>query len=139
VRHTGGPNERLVEVLLRQHARGREITDYLAGVAAHGRLPNDTAPLADALAGMARMYQAHAAWEDTVVFPAWKHTQSRRRLQDLAERFEEIEHRPSARTASTMPSPASAASSRGWGLPTSRRTRQRRRPCSADATTHAWA
>jgi hypothetical protein len=37
------------------------------------------------------MYQAHAAFEDTVVFPAWKKTQSKQRLEELAEKFEDIE------------------------------------------------
>jgi hemerythrin superfamily protein len=41
---------------------------------------------------MVRMYTAHAAWEDTVVFPAWKKEQPKKRLDDLAEKFEEIEH-----------------------------------------------
>jgi hypothetical protein len=41
---------------------------------------------------MARMYQAHSAWEDTIIFPAWKKTQSKARLDELAEKFEEIEH-----------------------------------------------
>jgi hemerythrin-like domain-containing protein len=93
VHRAGGPNAKLVEVLLQQHQRGREITDYLQGVAARGQIASSAAPLADALGGMARMYQAHAAWEDTVVFPAWKRTQSKSRLHDLAERFEEIERR----------------------------------------------
>jgi hemerythrin-like domain-containing protein len=93
VHRTGGPNAKLVEVLLQQHQRGREITDYLQGVAARGQIGSDAGSLANALGSMARMYEAHSVWEDTVVFPAWKKTQSRSRLHDLAERFEEIEHR----------------------------------------------
>lgn len=92
VRRTGGPNEKLVEVLLIQHQRGREITDYLQEVGSGGRIGAHAEPLADALAAMARMYEPHAAWEDTVIFPAWKKTQSKSRLDDLAEKFEEIEH-----------------------------------------------
>jgi hemerythrin superfamily protein len=38
------------------------------------------------------MYEAHTAWEDTVIFPTWKKTQSKARLDDLAEKFEDIEH-----------------------------------------------
>jgi len=92
VRAVGGPNEKLVEVLLVQHQRGREITDYLQQVGAGGHIGAHAAPLADALAAMVRMYEPHAAWEDTVIFPAWKKTQSKARLDELAERFEEIEH-----------------------------------------------
>ena len=92
VRKAGGPNEKLVEVLLNQHQRGREITDYLYRVGKRGRIGADAEPLATVLASMVRMYQPHAAWEDTVIFPAWKKTQSKSRLDELAEKFEEIEH-----------------------------------------------
>ena len=92
VRKAGGPNEKLVEVLLAQHQRGREITDYLDRIGSRGQIGGDAEPLADALASMVRMYTPHAAWEDTVIFPAWKKTQSKSRLDELAEKFEDIEH-----------------------------------------------
>jgi hypothetical protein len=38
------------------------------------------------------MYHAHATWEDTVVFPAWRKMQSKARLDELAKKFEEMEH-----------------------------------------------
>ncbi|ACL58040.1 hemerythrin domain-containing protein [Methylobacterium nodulans] len=91
VRKGGGPNAKLVEVLLIQHQRGREITDYLYRIGSRGQIGGDAEPLARALASMTRMYQAHAAFEDTVVFPAWKKTQSKQRLGELAEKFEDIE------------------------------------------------
>lgn len=93
VRRAGGPNEKLVEVLLLQHQRGREITDYLFRVGASGQIGGHSEPLGNALAAMVRMYEPHAAWEDTVVFPAWEAGQSKSRLSDLAEKFEEIEHK----------------------------------------------
>jgi hemerythrin-like domain-containing protein len=92
VRKAGGPNEKLVEILLHQHQRGREITDYLYRVGSRGRIGSDAEPLAIVLASMVRMYQPHAAWEDTVIFPTWKKSQSKSRLDELAEKFEEIEH-----------------------------------------------
>lgn len=92
VRTLGGPNEKLVEILLLQHQRGREITDYLHRVGTSGQIGPQAEPLANALAAMSRMYQAHAAWEDTVIFPAWKKSQSKSRLDELAEKFEDIEH-----------------------------------------------
>jgi hypothetical protein len=55
VRKAGGPNERLVEVLLAQHRRGREITDYLYRMGSSGRLSEQADSLSSALAGMARM------------------------------------------------------------------------------------
>lgn len=92
VRKAGGPNEKLVEVLLTQHQRGREITDYISSVAGSGSLTGASGQLADVLTAMARMYNAHSAWEDTIIFPAWKKMQTKARLDELAEKFEEIEH-----------------------------------------------
>jgi hypothetical protein len=40
---------------------------------------------------MSRMYHAHATWEDTVIFPAWRKSQSKSRLEELAKKFEEME------------------------------------------------
>jgi hypothetical protein len=41
---------------------------------------------------MTRMYEPHAAWEDMAVFPAWKKRQSKNRIEELADKFEQIEH-----------------------------------------------
>ena len=93
VHQAGGPNEKLVDVLLIQHQRGREITDYITSVTRGGRIGSGHAePLSNVLEAMVRMYEAHATWEDTVIFPAWKKEQSKARLDELAEKFEEIEH-----------------------------------------------
>jgi hemerythrin-like domain-containing protein len=93
VRTAGGPAADLVEVLLRQHQRGREITDYIERVSNNGKIgTGDVDPLTRVLEAMVRMYNAHATWEDTVVFQAWKKRQSKARLDDLAEQFEQIEH-----------------------------------------------
>jgi hemerythrin-like domain-containing protein len=86
----GGPNAKLVEVLLNQHQRGREITDYLCQVGSRGTIAGEGEPLAKALTSMTRMFRAHLALEDTVVFPAWKALQSRARLEEMAGRFEDI-------------------------------------------------
>jgi hypothetical protein len=77
VRKAGGPNEKLVEVLLTQHQRGREITDYISSVAGSGSLTGASGQLADVLTAMARMYNAYSAWEDTIIFPAWKKMQTK--------------------------------------------------------------
>jgi hemerythrin-like domain-containing protein len=92
VRKAGGENEKLVEVLLAQHGRAREITAYLERIGSRGKIGADAQPLSRALAGMSRMYHAHATWEDTVVFPVWRKTQSKSRLEELAKKFEEMEH-----------------------------------------------
>ncbi len=89
---SGGTNAKLVQVLLRQHARGREITDYISGVAKSGRIGTGEAqPLAHALATMVRMYQSHTAWEDTVIFPGWKKKISKQHFKEMSELFDKIE------------------------------------------------
>lgn len=81
-----------VDTLLAQHTRGREITDYVLSTTKADRIPSkDVEPLAKVLESFVRMYEHHAAIEDTVIFPAWKAATSEAELDELAERFEEIE------------------------------------------------
>ncbi len=88
----GGVEAKLVQVLLSQHARGREITDYIYNIGKSGRIGTGQAePLARALAGMVRMYESHTAWEDTVVFPGWKKKISKQHLEETSELFDKIE------------------------------------------------
>jgi hemerythrin-like domain-containing protein len=80
------------DVLLAQHTRGREITDYLLSVSKADRLSVTQAEsAARALDSFVRMYEHHAAFEDTVVFPAWKAATGEQEYQELGEKFEEIE------------------------------------------------
>jgi hemerythrin-like domain-containing protein len=82
-----------VDILMRQHARGREITEYLLSVTQADRIAsNSREPLVMALESFVRMYEHHAAIEDTVVFPAWKAAVGGNELDALGEKFEEIEH-----------------------------------------------
>jgi hemerythrin-like domain-containing protein len=82
-----------VNVLVAQHLRGREITDYLLSISKADRIPsNSVEPVAKALDSFVRMYEQHAAIEDTVVFPAWKAAVGTNELDALAGKFEEIEH-----------------------------------------------
>jgi hemerythrin-like domain-containing protein len=82
-----------VDVLLAQHVRGREITEYLLSISKADRIAtNSVEPLAKALESFVRMYEHHAAIEDTVVFPAWKVATGPAQLDELGEKFEEIEH-----------------------------------------------
>ena len=82
-----------VDVLLGQHARGREITDYILSITKADRIAsNSVEPLAKTLESFVRMYEHHAAIEDTVIFPAWKSATGQGQLDELGEKFEEIEH-----------------------------------------------
>jgi hemerythrin-like domain-containing protein len=82
-----------VDILLAQHVRGREITEYLLSISQADKIAsNSVEPLAKALESFVRMYEHHAAIEDTVVFPAWKAAVGGNELDALGEKFEEIEH-----------------------------------------------
>ncbi len=92
VKKSPGTGAAYVDVLLAQHVRGREITDYLLSVTKADRIPsNSVEPLARALESFVRMYNHHAAIEDTVVFPLWKAAAGETELDALAAKFDEIE------------------------------------------------
>ena len=93
VRKVGGEAATYPDILIVQHNRGREITDYIISVTQSGKLgANNADPLAKALEGFVLMYRNHAAREDTIVFPAWKNTMMGRQLDEMSEQFEDIEH-----------------------------------------------
>jgi hemerythrin-like domain-containing protein len=93
IKRAGGPAAAYVDILIAQHQRGREITDYVLAVTAKGAIVSaDAEPLARALDGVELMYEHHTAREDTVVFPAWKDALSAHQLDEMGEKFEEIEH-----------------------------------------------
>lgn len=94
VRKLGGRAGKYPDVLEAQHRRGREITDYILAVTKGGKIGSGHAePLAKTMDGLVDMYEHHAAREDTIVFPAWKSTMSEKQLDDISDKFEEIEHR----------------------------------------------
>ncbi len=94
VRKAGGSAAALPDILVAQHDRGREVTDYILSVTGKAAIgAGDVEPLARALQTLALMYQNHAAREDTIVFQAWKDALSAKQLDEMGETFEEIEHR----------------------------------------------
>jgi hemerythrin-like domain-containing protein len=78
----------LVAVLLRQHQRGREVTDEIVKRSASSATPE----LARAMRSFARMYRPHAAREETVLFPAFRGIMGRAGYRELGEELEEKEH-----------------------------------------------
>jgi hemerythrin-like domain-containing protein len=78
----------LVGTLLKQHQRGRELTDELNRLAGGGASP----ALARVLRSFAHMYRAHASREDTVIFPAFRALLDAHEYEELGEQFEEREH-----------------------------------------------
>jgi hemerythrin-like domain-containing protein len=92
VKKTGGEAAGYPDILIAQHSRGRQITDYILAVAGKEKLDaDDGEQLAKAMESLVRMYRPHAAREDTVVFPAWKKTLTAKQLDEMNDKFEEIE------------------------------------------------
>jgi hemerythrin-like domain-containing protein len=93
IKKAGGPAAAYVDVLIAQHQRGRELTDYILAVVAKGAIATgDAETLARVLDSVELMYEHHAAREDTIVFSAWKDALSAHQLDEMGEMFEEIEH-----------------------------------------------
>jgi hemerythrin-like domain-containing protein len=93
VKKAGGPTAGYPDILVVQHDRGREITDYILSVTQGAKLGAANAePLARAMESLVLMYQNHAAREDTIVFPAWKKALPEKEFHEMGEKFEEIEH-----------------------------------------------
>jgi len=93
LKRVGGGPARDVDTLVAQHQRGREITDYVIAATASAIGPARAESLARTLDAFTRMYEEHAAIEDTMVFPAWKRTMSSKQLDEIGDLFEEIEHK----------------------------------------------
>jgi hemerythrin-like domain-containing protein len=91
VKKAGGVAGGYADILIAQHQRGREITDFIIAATAGAKVSNSRS-FAAALESLVRMYEHHAAIEDTIVFPAWKQTLNSEQLDEMNEKFEEIEH-----------------------------------------------
>jgi hemerythrin-like domain-containing protein len=93
VKKTSGEAASYADILVAQHNRGREITDYIISVTQGSKLGASNAEqLATALEGFVLMYRTHAAREDTIIFPAWKQTMTGKQLDEMNDQFEDIEH-----------------------------------------------
>lgn len=94
VKRAGGKGADLIDTLLAQHERGRAITNYILDRTREGSIATgDGDALARTMRTFVRMYETHAAREDTVVFPAFKAAVGQTTYAELGEQFEDIEHR----------------------------------------------
>jgi hemerythrin-like domain-containing protein len=94
VRRMKGEAAKYPDILVAQHNRGREITDFTLSVTNAPRISvKDAEALARVFEGFVRMYENHAAREDTIVFPAWKTNFTNKQLDALSDQFEDIEHK----------------------------------------------
>lgn len=91
VKKAGGPGAEPVDTLILQHDRGRQLNAYIEARAKAGLSTGDKAVLASVLESFARMYEEHAAIEDTIVFQAWRNALSAKDLDEWGDRFEDIE------------------------------------------------
>ena len=92
LRKNRGPAASYPDILTAQHQRGRKITDYILEATARKNLSSSRAAvLAHTFDGFVSMYNNHSAREDTLVFPAWKQALAESQLDELGDRFEEIE------------------------------------------------
>jgi len=93
VRKVGGEAASYPDILVAQHNRGREITDYIISVTQGAKLGTSNGEsLAKSLEAFVLMYRNHAAHEDTIIFPAWKQTMTGNQLDEMNDKFEDIEH-----------------------------------------------
>jgi hemerythrin-like domain-containing protein len=85
----------ITAVLRDQHQHGRALTDRVLGAtaptAAFDRPARDA--LVHNLSAFIKMYEPHEAREDTVIFPALREVLPAQKFRDLAETFEDEEHR----------------------------------------------
>lgn len=94
IRKQGPVLSRYADILIEQHNRGREVTDYVLAVTNGPRISVAHAePLAKVFETFVLMYQNHAAREDTIVFPAWKKNFTDKQLDEIGDQFEDIEHK----------------------------------------------
>jgi hemerythrin-like domain-containing protein len=92
VKKVGGEAASYPDILIAQHNRGHEITDYILSVTQGAKLGTNAEALAKSLEGFVLMYRNHAAREDTIIFPAWKQTMTGKQLDEMNDKFEDIEH-----------------------------------------------
>lgn len=72
-----------------QHAAGRRLTETILA----GAKSKDRRAVLPAMQSFSRMYAAHAAWEDTELFPFYRGMFSEAELDKLGEQFEDQEHK----------------------------------------------
>jgi hemerythrin-like domain-containing protein len=89
--HEKSLEEAHVFPMVLKDGRGRQINDFITARVKTGAL-GDAQALAFALESFARMYEIHAALEDTVVFQAWKTALGAKGLAEWSDKFEDIEH-----------------------------------------------
>lgn len=92
---TAGKLVELVAILYQQHLAGRKLIDKVKILSNEDNLRNPAARLkvAELLNTFNQVYRRHAAWEDTVVFPAFRSIISPKEFAALGETFTREENK----------------------------------------------
>ncbi|MFB9907808.1 hemerythrin domain-containing protein [Allokutzneria oryzae] len=88
-----GKLSRTVSILLLQHQRGRALTDRILAAPYASTTASSRRRLTGDMAAFIRMYEAHEAREDTVVFPVFRDVVPAKEFNELGEVFEDEEER----------------------------------------------
>ncbi|WP_115705412.1 hemerythrin domain-containing protein [Legionella sainthelensi] len=83
----------LVNTLKAQHQAGRKLTNHIMELASSGNFKNHGKDFIDVTSHFIRMYEPHAAREDTVLFPALRRIVSESEYKEMGEKFEDEEHK----------------------------------------------
>ncbi len=85
----------LVRVLFEQHQAGRRVITALEGQTTADNLKSlaGREKVRGLLLSFNRMYRPHAAWEDTVLYPAFRTVITPREFIELGDKFEEREQK----------------------------------------------
>jgi hemerythrin-like domain-containing protein len=85
-----GETRRDVPILLQQHQAGRQITDSVIRISTENAKDSR---LVEPVTQFIRMYRAHAAREDTVVFPAFHLAVGEKQIDEIGEQMEKQEEK----------------------------------------------
>jgi hemerythrin-like domain-containing protein len=85
----------LVAILYQQHLAGRKLLDKIKMLSTEETLkdPSERAKVAEFLTTFNQLYRHHAAWEDTVLFPAFRSVTSPQDFAAVGETFEKQEQK----------------------------------------------
>lgn len=83
----------LVTTLKIQHMAGRKLTNHIMEIAASKNFKSHGKDFIEGVSQFIRMYEPHAAREDTVLFPAFQKIVSESEYKEMGEKFEDEEHK----------------------------------------------
>lgn len=87
-----GVHEGMVDELRRQHEVGRQLTGQAYNLLGRGQITKAATRgrLVDTMRTYARMYRAHASWEDTVAFAELRDVMGKEKFREVSSSIESI-------------------------------------------------